>query len=414
MPNIQYLMRRKLINSSPMTISSFWFLLFILSCSSLFGFNIGIGTLKLSQIVFFVYCFFSLYIFSHVRKAISIIDKYTAVVLLVILAYGLFSITYSVDRRLTANILVQLFLNIVIFYVVIIGFTIRPNFYKKFTNRLIIVFWLLFICTIIHYILSFFIPSLRVLTDGALMGGIKPSLFFGESNWHSNYMFFIYYAIYLQYRNEDVSQKSMRRVLIGMFVLLLFTLSRIMMVVFLIHYFFYYHKRSKVWLIIIFTGLTLTYYSPLPKLVLPERYTYDLYDTDVNPRYLDSYFLINQVSKYNKEKVGFGMGTLAYSNDDIWLSSRANDFEYGTSINVMPVQIYYDFGIVGLSFFCLLFLFSLFRISSDESKFIIIAAIVLCCFHMPGYMNFFWLFLGYFYFLINIRPIQKRYCVDLY
>jgi hypothetical protein len=257
--------------------------------------------------------------------------------------------------------------------------------------------------------LAFIIPSFR--TDsliGGLFGGIKPGMLFEESNWWCNYVFFVYYAIYLEYRNGDIKKRDLYPVIVGMIIVIMLTLSRILMLVFFTHFFFYFQRRSKILLLtIVFLGIAV-YNSPLPKMLLPERYTYDLYDTESNPRYIDSYFLINGVDKYGKEKFGFGMGTLAYMNDDLQWSGRSQNAEVGTSINVLPVQLYYDYGLVGLSFFTLLFILSLLRKSSEESKFIILTAVICCTFHMPGYMNFFWLFMGYFYFLINIRPIQKN------
>lgn len=407
--DIKNILRKHYANKSTRPVAEFWFFVFLLSCSTLFGYNIGIGTLKLSQIVFVAYCVFNLYLLKYIKDAFRLVGTYTNFVLISIIVYGLLSLTYSVDRRLTMNLLVQLVFDVAIFYIINLCFSLRPAFYRSISKKIIIFFWLFVALTVTQYFLAFIIPSFR--SDslvGGLFGGIKPGLFFQEGNWWCNYVFFVYYAIYLEFRNGDVSKKDFYHVVVGMIIVVMLTLSRILMVVFLIHFFFYFQRRSKILLLVmILLGISV-YYSPLPRMILPERYTYDLYDTESNPRYIDSYFLINGVDKYGKEKYGFGMGTLAYMNDDLQWSGRSQNAEVGTSINVLPIQIYYDYGIVGLLFFTLIFVISLLRKGDEESKFIIFASVLCCTFHMPGYMNFFWLFMGYFYFLINIRPIQKN------
>lgn len=407
--DIRNILRKHIANKSTRPVAEFWFFVFLLSCSTLYGFNIGIGTLKLSQVIFVFYCVFNLYLLKYIKEAFRLVDKYTNFVLISIIVYGIITLTYTVDRRLTLNLLVQIILNVAIFYIVNLCFSLRQAFYRGVSKKIIIFFWLFVILTITQYILAFITPSLR--SDsllGGLLGGIKPGMLFEESNWWCNYVFFVYYAIYLEYKNGDVSKREFYPILFGMVIVIMLTLSRILMVVFFIHVFFYLQRRSKILLLtIVLLGIAV-YYSPIPRMLLPERYTYDLYDTERNPRYIDSYFLINGVDKYGKEEFGFGMGTLAYMNDDLQWSGRSQNSEVGTSINVLPVQLYYDYGLVGLSFFTLLFFLSLLRKSSEESKFIIFTAVICCTFHMPGYMNFFWLFMGYYYFLLNIRPIQKN------
>ena len=392
-----------------MPVATFLFFCFLLSCSTLFGYNIGIGTLKLSQIVFIVFYMFNLYLLVQVKNAYRFVGSFTNFVLFSIIFYGFISLSYSVDKRLTFNLLVQLILNVAIFYAIVLSFSLRPALHKSVCRKMPAFFLLLVVLTVFHFILSFFIPELRGENMiGGWFGGIKPGMFFNESNWWCNYLFFTYYAIYLEYKNGDIKKKQFYRVVAGMLLVLFLTLSRILLVVFFVHFFFFFQRRSKILLlIIVLLGISI-YNSPLPKMILPERYTYDLYDTESNPRYIDSYFLINGVSKYGKELYGFGMGTLAYLNDDLQWSGKAQDAEVGTSINVMPVQLYYDLGLVGLLFFSALFVLSLLRKGNEESKFIIFTAILCCTFHMPGYMNFFWLFMGYYYYLINIRPIQKQ------
>ena len=406
--DILNLLQKRAKKNRPMPIVAFWFFIFLLSCSTLYGFNIGIGTLKLSQIIFVVYCVFNIYLLNHIQDTFRLVGKFTNFVLLSIIVYGLISLTYSVDKKLTLNLLVQLTLDFSIFYIVILCFSLRPSFYQSVSKKLVTFFCLFVLLTVLQYMFSLFMPSFK--SDsllGGWFGGIKPGMLFQESNWWCNYVFFVYYAIYLEYKNGDIKKKEFYYVLVGMIIVILLTLSRILMIVFFVHVFFYLQRRSKMLLLlIVFLGISI-YNSPLPKMLLPERYTYDLYDTESNPRYIDSYFLINGVDKYGKEKFGFGMGTLAYMNDDLQWSGRSQNAEVGTSINVLPVQLYYDLGIVGLAFFTLLFIVALFRKEQEESKFIIFTSVLCCTFHMPGYMNFFWLFMGYYYFLLNIRPIQK-------
>lgn len=408
MENISYPLKKK-SNDLSVKVTSFWFFIFLLSCSTLLAFNIGVGSIKLSQIMFFVFIISSLSFVRFIKKTIRIIDRYTNFVLFSIIIVSAASLYYSVNRLLTINLLIQLFINLLIFYWINIGLIFKTRLYNNLKKIILFVFWLFVFLTILHYLMSFVLPILRTPSnsDGALFEGIKPSVFFGDSNWHCNYMFFIYYSIYLQYKNKDIKRRSLYAAIAGMLVVIVLTLSRIMLLVFFIHLLFYFQHRSKKLLLSILFAGVFVYYSPLPSMILPERYTYDLYDTERNPRYIDSIFLIEEVEKYGKDFFGFGVGTLAYANDDIIWSGKSEDSQLGTTINVLPAQIYFDLGLVGLLFFTILFLISLFRKGNEESKFIIVTAVLCCTFHMPGYMNFFWLFMGYFYFLINIRPIQK-------
>ncbi len=388
-------------------VSILLFAVFLLSCSTLQAIEVHGISIKISQMSFLSFLFFTPGVILG-YKNINSVSTYTNNCILLALIVVAASYVVSVNKSLTLNQIIQLCINFLIFYTVIIlfsAFCIR----KRVENRLLLTWFYLFVSlSFTHYLLAFFVPSLKTDSNG-LFGGIKPALFMsGESNWNSNYIFFIYIAIYLKYKQRDYSDKTMHHAMLAMFFFLMLSLSRVVMALFLIHLVFYYkqylRKRYVIPLLII---MLIIYNSPIPKKILPERYVYDLYDQGNNPRYYDSIFLIGEVSAYNKELTGFGLGTLDFVNDDVAFSGRGLNAEYKTSINVFPVQLYFDFGIMGLILFFLFFLLTLKRCKNQDSRYVIISAFICCCFHMPGYMNFFWFFLGYFY-LIQHRKILFR------
>ena len=400
---MNYSVKKKEFKKVRWDIPTFLFALLIVSSSNLFAFDAGGYNVKWSQIVLIVYCIFNFFIIIRLFKRIRIVDRFTNFTLFSIIAYAIFSMSYTLDIRLTLKQLVQIVLNVLIFYAVVASLHYKLSLYNNMRKVTVCIFWLFVFFTIIHYFLGFIVPEFRTYsaTEGALFEGIKPSVFFLDSNWHCNYVFFLYFAIYLFYRKGDVSKKVMKEALWGMLIVSVLTLSRICLLVFIVHVFFYYYRLNKFILLSLIIGAVLVYNSPIPKMILPERYTYDLYDSDRNPRLQDSAFLIEGVSLYQRETLGMGLGTLAIINK--YNRIRASEDEYSTSINVLPVQIYYDYGLMGLIFFSTIFLWGVLRTRNEDTRFILISSFIFCSFHMPGYMTFFWLFMGFFYYLLNIE-----------
>ena len=403
-------MKNQAINAVKWDISTFLFALLIVLSSNTYAFDVGGFKVKWSQVALIVYCVFNFFMIIRLFYGkTGIVDRFTNFALFSIIAYAIFSMSYTLDIGLTLKTLVLIIFNVLAFYVVVASLRYRALLYNNMRKVTIMLFWLFVLLTTIHYFLGFYVPEFRtpMNTIGALFGGIKASVFFNESNWHCNYMFFLYFTIYLFYRKGYVKRKVMNRVVLGMFIVSMICLSRVCFLIFIVHFIFYYLGVNKKLLVVFILGGVLFYYSPIPKMLLPERYTVDLYDHDVNIRYIDSSFLIEEVGKYKRTTIGMGLGTLAVVNKYNRYRSADDEFS-GTTINILPVQLYFDYGLLGLLFFSAIFLWGIIRTKNEDTRFILIASFIFCSFHMPGYMTFFWVFMGYFYYLLNVLPLRKH------
>ena len=392
---------------SRVSLSIIGFLFFVLLCSTGANIPISAGTIKYSQIGFFVFAFFNLRILNVIKDGQKV-DKWVNISIIVLLVIAIGSLLYSVDRNRTLIQSLQLIINVLIFYSTI-GFLSLRNNGSGLAPLLTFVFYVFIVLALFEY-LGLIMPENDNLSNG-LFGGRKAGLFMADSNWNSTYVFFLYYALYLYYKKGYIRKQSFSVIAIGMGLFCLLTLSRVILLAYFIHVVFSaFEILPRKWLLPLIILGYIILMSPIPRMILPERYTYDIYDDSSNPRYLDAIFLIDEVSVYGKERMGFGFGTLSYVNDDIRNSFRGNDFEYAGSINVLPVQLYFDFGLIGLGVLSFLLILLIAISKSWDKRFIIIASYVFCCFHMPGYMNFFWLFMGYFYYLFNLLDSKIDGC----
>ncbi len=387
------------------SISILVFVVFMVLCLSGSGIPVGGGFVKYSQVGFLIFCLFNPYIlncFSTTR----IVDKWANISLLVLLFFCFFSLTYSVNSDKTLIQAIQLLLNVLIFYYVV-GFLMVGHNALLMIPFLQFTFYIIVFLSFLEYLGIIVFPTSEY-GGGGFLGGIKPGLFLHDSNWTSTYVFFLYFTLYLYHVKGYIQRKNMNFTVVLMVFYLLLTLSRVVILAFVIHFLFEYTRfLRKKWLIPFFIIGYLFVLSPIPRMFLPERYTNDIYDDSSNPRYLDSFFLVQEVKNYSRELSGFGFGTLSYVNDDIRFSGRGFDFEYNVSINVLPAQVYFDFGLLGLIVLGMLLIILFIRAGTWNRRFIIISSFVFCCFHMPGYMNFFWLFLGYFYYLFNLLNLKS-------
>ena len=330
-------------------------------------------------------------VFRHIKVVVRM-KKYRKyfIVLFSALCYGGLTYFTSKFQSGTIRIFFSMILNFAVFYFFLFFLEIHKSrigqillFLKKFVLFLCVLTLLQWLGALIH------IVPISQPGEGFLAVG-RPDLFFNDPNWLAFYIVFAYMMVDVMSQWCGLNVSSRYRLVV--FIALLFIQSRILLLCFAMHYVYCVAKYRKAWSLIPFVLLLLVCFTDTSILinVLPERFVYDLVDSDNNPRWLDVMNISGEVQWYHRERFGMGWGSLG---------SIADDFpyrNYDITINVWPGQIYFDFGIVGVCGFALVFLYTIFKVKGTTFKVIFVFFIINCCFHMPGYFLFTWVLLGLF------------------
>lgn len=371
--------------------------------NTFFRISIGFGTLYISQITFIFFCIAHLsLLINKLTNTIKSIDDFTNIVLIgAIMGYGCLSLTYSYYPKGTINILITQFINILIFYVIICCLRYQKglsNDILSFAPKLQIV---LSVCALFEYLLSFVFRDYFIddNTQGYLGGG-RSAMFYGDANWFATFCFLLYLINYRFYALRKISKKKFKKVLISIVVIVFCTGSRIITLLFFIHWLLFFKKLDKYKSVILIVFSLSVLILLFPHLIFPYLPSFmqkgDLIDPNLNPRYCDAINLISVMERFGVERFGFGWGSIGGLNDYFPVQR-----DYGTTINVLPVQIYFDFGLVGCIVYSSLFLIFIFRCRNTYSLFIVVSMLVMCSFHMPGYQNGVWMLLGILYYIQN-------------
>lgn len=360
---------------------------------------VGSIKIKIAQISFIIFIIFNYNYIFKIPFALNRVDVFTnAILWLGILGFGLYSFSYSVLPLKTFYASIQLLLNLFIFYTFMFFLCSNRINYIFLLSKLSVLLKWLTIGSVAHYLIAFITPTIFIQDIGAgFLGGGRSTLFFMDCNWFAVYAFFISILLYDAKENGAKKVMEQKYVALCMTIISIMTGSRIIMALFLLHYLLFYlklfsNKRSIILVFIVFLSYI---FLPIFLLYLPERFFYDITDLDQNPRFNDTTILIDEVNYYHRQLQGFGWSTVNFiSNNYSW-----RDFD--GSINVLPAQIYFDFGQIGLYFYGILLAISFIWMKKWSNRFILFVIIVILCFHRCDTISFFWIFMAFFYYKQN-------------
>lgn len=329
------------------------------------------------------------------------LNKYKDVFLYLLAFLSCGGLTYftSTFRDGTVRIVYSMTLNYVVFFYFICFLEYYKNrtpqifkFLKNFVQALCALIVLQWVGALAHLV-PILQPGEGLLTVG------RPGLFFGDPNWASYYIMFLYIIVDTIYASNA---KSKFRLVV--LVALLFMQSRIFLLCFAFHYVYCARKSCNNWIFVPFVLITLLLFidSSILMQFLPERFFYDLSDSDNNPRLHDITNLTEEVTFYHRENFGMGWGSLGKIAD--FFPYR----NYDITINVWPAQVYFDFGKFGFYIFIALLVYAFYSIKDIPYKFMFIFFVLSCCFHMPGYNLFTWVLLPISVFLYKNKQMVKK------
>ena len=382
----------------------FFFKLFVLL--SLFHrlvFTTSIGNFRLLH---FCIPIMFVIILRHTKKTVGM-KKYRKIfsILFLALCYGGLTYFSSKYQNGTVRIFFSMALNLTVFYF----FIFFLETYKSKLSQILIylkkLVELLSILTILQWFgaLAHIVPISQ--PGEGILGVGRPGLFFGDPNWLGYFLLFMYAMVDTGRISCGLKIGGMYRILV--FVALLFMQSRVMLMCFFLHYFYCVLNYKNKWILIPFVLFFFISFIDKEILlqILPERFVYDIMDSDNNPRLIDVENISEEVKHSHRQIWGMGWGSLGYIAD---IYPYRN---YDITINVWPGQIYYDFGYVGLYAFLMLTIVTFICIKSYHFKFLFAFFLLNCSFHMPGYYLYSWVLLGigtYLYYNNKQLELLKR------
>ncbi|WP_128331188.1 O-antigen ligase family protein [Apibacter sp. HY039] len=229
----------------------------------------------------------------------------------------------------------------------------------------------------------------------------RAAAFFIDPNWLCNWITILYLIYFLLVKNKIINSKKFKTVTCLLIAILLLTQSRVgFLSVILGALVINYGDRSlgkKIFYsIIALFILYVFFYFLLP--YLPFNIYYDLVDLERNPRLHDFYIVSENME--NKEWFGHGLGTIGQLNDSY------NYLEWSNAINVLPVQIYYEFGIFGLVILLLNILLIIKYLYSNSLRIVFLFLLFYTIFHNPTYKQYYWVLLSIIVY-IDIKFFNK-------
>jgi len=247
----------------------------------------------------------------------------------------------------------------------------------------------------------FFLIAFGIIPSGDAgygIGGLgRPGAFFGDPNWFSEYVIVLFLMALYFYKDGRISHSKIMKLCCIISFDFILTESRVALIILVVtlYLFFFKPENRKV--------ITITVIIPLfililaiggdVKSLLPSRFYYDLLDYQDNPRLNDINNLVTEITFYHRFQYGFGWGALPFIADTYYWRN------YQGSINVMPVQILFDFGFTGLTIFTIIFFITLRRYKNRLLRFAFFTLMFFNIFHMSGYMQFYWVLLAFVLFL---------------
>lgn len=202
---------------------------------------------------------------------------------------------------------------------------------------------------------SFIFSSLAPIEDGTYLLG---QFLADEPNWVSTYLIMLsFYPLFVKFKEKDIGKAPAIFVLMT-FATLLSGSRAGTLIVFLFFLAFYgRNKRYKLYLsALLMFAVVATVITDVGLDILPESYTYDILDSDRNPRLFDSEFILERLDSAGRYWVGDGFGPISkFTNEMTWRET------YPVS-NQLWLHFFVNFGFFGLLAITTVFVFWLFRI----------------------------------------------------
>jgi len=217
------------------------------------------------------------------------------------------------------------------------------------------------------------------------MGGI-----FVDSNWLAAWIV-MNFALYSFLKEKRGAQVNLFYLFL-IFIILIFIQSRIGLICFFGTIILIIEK-SNLKKIMYLSVLIMLILLGINKSILPYNFLYDLVDLNSNPRLNDMKIFIDVINIYNRKFIGMGFGTLNIINDYYpWreLTSVSNN---------LLGQIFFEFGIIGVSVFILGIIFLFKKINNKIIKLIILMLLLINLFHNSLFKQYFWLIIGNIYII---------------
>jgi len=336
------------------------------------------------------------------KRALRNLGGYTiGVILFIYLLYGPFTLVYSFYPKGTQTMILGQICNIIIFFYCYGILAIYPSLYARLPNMIITGIKIQSVFIVINFVLAVagFISSVNANGDSntGLLGVARPGGFFNDPNWVSEFIVVLFFCALYFYKDGRISHKQMMSlsiIVIGDFVL---TESRVALLFLLVTLYFFFFKRDNR-NVITFTFIIPVFLLALAlggdiKSLLPSRFYYDILDYQNNPRLADINNLLTELTFHHRYQFGFGWGALPYIADTYYWRN------YSGSINVLPIQILFDFGYVGLTIFTIIFFVTLKRYKNPILRFAFFTLMFFNVFHMSAYKQFYWVLLALILFL---------------
>lgn len=368
-------------------------MLALVSLDGLF-FKTAVGTFRTVHF-FSVFCFLTTF-FLRSKKIPVIANNLggfaIGVIFFIYCLYGPYTLKYSYYPEGTKTIIFGQLFNVFIFLYTYSLLVTDPDFFPRLKNVLLGLIRISCVLVFVQYA-GAVVGALPITDPGSGIAGVgRPTLFFDDPNWIAFYLLMNYWLVLWFYKQGEFTKKTMTGCNILIFCAFMIIQSRLALSFFFITYFFHYMPaaRRKAYALVVgvplFVIVLLLGVSDIES-ILPRNMYYDLVDLSKNPRLNDFTNLITEIDYYKTYKLGFGWGSLPFIYDDY--ASRG----YKGAVNVLPLQIYFDFGYVGLIIFTFLFIISIPKYKDRYLRMVYVMFIVYNVFHLSVYKQFFWVYM---------------------
>jgi len=320
--------------------------------------------------------------------------------LLILLLYMLFGVSRSPLFYSSFTLFISVLFNVLIFIAVLEMLNKTPN--KRIINiikvGLYIVIIIIFAETI-GSIIGVYEPLKKGIEGWFLLG--RPSGFFKDPGWVA--MWIVPLGMFLLLLGKNYYKTNVYIIYLSLILITIINQSRIGFFFLILNYIVVKHKSVNYIkisiigiLIIVILGYLVIHFN------ISDRLIKDIINLKNNQRVIVSSILVRELQIANKEMFGMGFGSLPYIN------KFYNWINFSKTINVFPVQVYYDFGYIGLIFIIIMLIIAYNSLKLKYSKYIFLQLIFINFFHMAMYKQFFWVLLALLFFYDN------KYCKKYY
>ena len=359
-------------------------------CLDSFVVSDSIGNIRLAHI-------FGLLMFLQLIKDKVVVNKAFNGQFLIL--GSLFGVTFIINLlqgqlyQSTFNLLFTSIFNLFLFYVLISSCnTLNKNTLISLLKEFIELQMLfsLIICCLQFFFAFVGLYKMQGYGDfGFLLLG-RPGGFFIDPNWLCNWIVVLFLFYYSLIKAKLIANNRLKIVFCIILAILILAQSRVGIVSLSIGYYFIKNQEENTSKIINIAILFLilgscAFYFLLP--YLPPNLYYDLISKENNPRLHDLTIITDNLSR---NEIWFGKGWGSISSLNIYYDY----LNWSNAINILPGQIYFEFGIFGVLILVLNILLILRFLNSKTSKIIFAVMIFYAAFHNPTYKQYYWTLLA--------------------